>query len=838
MVFAVSTLDSTQFAWGISLGSIHWATHAVALDRQQSPIAKRSTEGHVPAAVLLNRTAGEPIKLDYWSPPHPRGTATPWPPEAVVSRQSGSGRFPVAAAWTGRNTDDNKAWPWKIDGEAHELTSLDAIACGVSQLTKLHANNAPSAIVIPNDFRQREQQKLLDACSALGVNASLLWLPVAAALAWLEDNSSGLRPPQSLSEDPMRLPVVHADWGQIRCSIVQLVPWQDNAGCRWIPARNRPMVSDWVCPGFGWNEAASCSAQGLQIAWNRLFGSSVQLKTMEVANSESNVLKEVAKWSVDQATKRKVDELLAEHLASISLPISILFVGDFAAMVSQGNNVHRQAILGNLQRTNPRTYDGVHGERFLARGSAVFARDRTEGTVSYLDTLPELELFIDRNYQYDWLRLLGEKDHGNQKDQFVEGGQEWELQKPIEGLALRRGATSLKLVVAHEEYPGVRELQVALDRPAELDLAAKLHVSATPAQGNAKLRLLTAPYGNVPAREIFANWNRMTPLLDADNRPIGKEEYAKSRPRAFPNLRPRPADFSRWRAFHVPAKRILDGIHGPDGFNPKSSPLGRLLDAARVASGTSAISSDGHVPPGQDQSTVDELTRVLFHYVSKSHNAVQHRTRDEAIKLLGFMSANCDGLDTWINRQLTQSIQTNEPISIISGNCIRDPKTASIFVRQLLAGIPRGLRQRLLNYQMQALGRLLSQRHDAMSELSRRDATLLVEECIKVFQDEIEKDKLAWLFEHSGLVVVYALRFRIYDQDFLEPNSDLALRAKRLFQVAIDKLIERRDRPRRYGHGGTYVSPDRARRLLAALQQLIDYIDKRGEGDILIALDD
>jgi len=174
---------------------------------------------------------------------------------------------------------------------------------------------------------------------------------------------------------------------------------------------------------------------------------------------------------------------------------------------------------------------------------------------------------------------------------------------------------------------------------------------------------------------------------------------------------------------------------------------------------------------------------------------------------------------------------------MIAGNCIRTPKTASIFVHQLLKQIPFGIKKRLLNYQMQALGRLLSQRQEIMSQIQEVDAYQLLVECLKVFADEVERDNLAWLFEHSGLVVVYTLRYRIYNPAFLDPDSDLAIRAKKQFEVAIEKLSQRlRSHGRRYGV--KFVSPDRLGRLLGALQQLIDYIDKRGEGDILLALED
>lgn len=63
MVLAVNGPASTQHAWGISLGSMKWAAHAVPFDREQPSIDKRSTDKNVPASVLLSRTAGQTRRI-------------------------------------------------------------------------------------------------------------------------------------------------------------------------------------------------------------------------------------------------------------------------------------------------------------------------------------------------------------------------------------------------------------------------------------------------------------------------------------------------------------------------------------------------------------------------------------------------------------------------------------------------------------------------------------------------------------------------------------------------------------------------------------------------------
>jgi hypothetical protein len=518
----------------------------------------------------------------------------------------------------------------------------------------------------------------------------------------------------------------------------------------------------------------------------------------------------------------------ATDLANGPSSTAVIFVGDFARQVSSGQYVARA-----LRSSKTCVLDGREGEDLIARGASTFLQARLQGRTSYLDTLPNLELFVDRSTHYDWLQLLGDSD------QFVSGGQQWELPQPIEGLAVRRGASSIKLVVAHDEYPGVRELQITLDRPAEVDLGASLRVSATPAQGNARLLLTTESTNGIASRSILANWERMTKLFEKDNTtPLDKKRFEQSRPKAFPNLRPRAADPNRWSTFSYRAKKFLAEVEETSQLSGRSLGIGSLLDSTRISAGCSAVSSEGCAPPGAEQEVVDNLATFLFDTMKKQFQSKQlHRVSSYAIKTIAFMSVSLEGLDKWICDAIGLSGSIDEPVCMIAGNCIRTPEAAELFVRRLLAHIPISNRRRLLNYQMQALGRLLSQRQDVMSKIKETQAYQLVEECLKVFEDEIERDNLAWLFEHSGLVVVYTLRYRIYKPDFLEPESDLAVRAKKQFALAIEKLSQRLNRSgRKYGQGA--ISPERTRRLMSALQQLIDYIDKRGEGDILLAVED
>ena len=55
----------------------------------------------------------------------------------------------------------------------------------------------------------------------------------------------------------------------------------------------------------------------------------------------------------------------------------------------------------------------------------------------------------------------------------------------------------------------MRELVSSFEESHEQRTPVTLHVSCTPAQGNAKLRLVTSPPPGEESHEVLANWQRM-----------------------------------------------------------------------------------------------------------------------------------------------------------------------------------------------------------------------------------------------------------------------------------------------------------------------------------------
>jgi len=271
----------------------------------------------------------------------------------------------------------------------------------------------------------------------------------------------------------------------------------------------RPKVSDKSIPGFGWDLLASCREQDIPRVWKRLFLSPIvdqPANASEATYEGRNLLNSMTSWTVPSGSIQScLKELYDFTRNSRDSLAAVIVVGDFADALTTGTEWARvrQTILKNAPDCQVAVSDGAAGEMLLSKGAAIHASAVAQGAVSYLDTLPVLELFIDRVEQYEWLRLLGTGD------QFVEGGKEWKLEPPVLGLAVPRGATRVKLVVSHEEEPGVRELTADLQNSVEQRLPVKLHVSCTPAQGNARLRVVTDAIPGLGSTSIFANWAHM-----------------------------------------------------------------------------------------------------------------------------------------------------------------------------------------------------------------------------------------------------------------------------------------------------------------------------------------
>ena len=825
--------EPEQKHFGVSLGSMFWAIW----DGEDFV----GPHERVAVAGLLSRTAGEPLRLDTWYPPHPRGSGASWPPEAAVGSESGAGRVPLAAAWTGWNAskgDSGSAakisnWPWLLSEHANTPKCLEVITVVSRELLRRYAREGTVGLAIPNDFDQWEQQQLLDDARQVHPDVKLLWRPVAAALAWLRENELADLNRRFHDECNGRdVVVVHADWGHTHCSRLTLQTEEDRLGRRLVPVRGRPDSTDRKMPGVGWALAASARRREKVSVWQELFATNVTDWSADLLSNherhQSCILNEITGWEVEQASAVNVARnILSFAKVKTDPPAAILVVGDFAAMVSQ--------YLGDeLKRSRERQSSGVslavhtgnEGEQWIASGVERHLSLVAQGMVSYFDTLPSLELFIDKAGKFEWLELLGDESS-------VPGGQPWRRPESITGLAIPRGTSRIKLVVAHEEYRDLRELTVKFPNAAEQRVPVTLDVSCTPAQGNAELQLVADRPTSDEQQEVLADWNKMTSILDADNNPISKEDYLKSQPRAFPELMPRKASVAKWRVAKSVLEKLVDRVGKGDADNVIMDRYfldmvkQRLMekDAKQQPHDATAIGSDFTCPVTSDQKLLEAAEAALLQLWRTYRN--QPKTCvNVVVRALGYMSSADSDFESWlINRQFHPRYSDSLAVEHTSGLALRDSEHIRLFVERIF--VKRALGSLPGANELKGISQILRYRSDATERIATETAELMVSKCLQIFQSGLRQGGKGFPFRWSSLIIVYILRRRMYDSGFLDPEGDLAMDAKKVFLDAIRLIRERKVRPM----GGTVDVP-------GALQQMINYIDRRGSGDILMAAEE
>jgi hypothetical protein len=705
----------------------------------------------------------------------------------------------------------------------------------VSEAAKSFASERPLAVVVPNDLKQAEQQAIIDACGRSGIAASLLWLPVAAALAWLADNQGSLPPATADRTEPLTVFVVHADWGHISLADLQLVPWPSKRPNRWVPARRNP-AKDSNVPGFGWQLEARASRKAtVEKRWQTLFstpnpGASGGIYEFDTRDAET-LLKSLQGWDFEQqdptAARRSVEKWLMKRTQR---PDIVIVLGDWSDELATLERLACDGISNSFV-----CLAGEEAESYLARGAAIFKSRQLKGEVCYLDSLPQLEMLIERRGEYVWYPLL------RTEEEFVPGGLEWSSPEAID-VAVRKGERDVKLVVWHEEYSGIRELTARLEEPAVERIPGALHVSATPAQGNAVLRIDLLQGKGRNRQSIVANWKRMRQEVDEQGKPHTRDSYLESLPRSYPEPLPRLFSQYKWAAVREYANRLLKdqrylkptkgSLVNFELDYLKSQLLQKDTTAKATISGKSvrvdatAVSSEGKVPDHPE--VLNRLqTALMGIWRAEKKEPFGRLPFNTLIRAIAYTSIEHEEFEEWLidSLRIAQG-QSLDAIFNACAHCLRNPQRIRLFVNAAFQLSNRAECLPKVNA-LKAVSQVFSYRVEATRDLSDDDAYRIIRACLTIFKREMDtRAGKSFAFRWSSVIIVYLLRRRIFQSDFLPPDSPLAMETKVLFSEAIERYRQRKLKP-------ISGSVDTA----AAIKQMIDYIDRKGVGPLVLGLE-
>lgn len=816
---------------GISVDDlwIHYAFSAEDLTSTSKVEGKLfGNHGSFPNAILLPRIDGEAFRFDVGDVPHPRGSGLTWPSEAIVDTYHGSGRLPIGRLLN--RIEANNTFVWAVE-ERKSFSCSDALAGAISQA--FPSFDGEIVFVVPNHWNVELQQTLLDSFQKENLRCKLLWRPIAAALEWTAQYDDQIKSHTAGSRvDNGMLLSVFVGYGEIEITELELVDWpSDKRATTIVPGRRRPSALE-KFPGFGFRQvlfALSKDQHSLSnplldpedptsYCWNQLWcrpNLGAFLSGFRYRYNGYGKLTDEVEQSIFGAKQIDFSELktrLSTHGSKLKRQYAgIVFSGPLAAAKFEDQRSVHEFLRESLDTQSDRILieDDRTGRGLLARGANRFATRLVSGLPTFLDTLPRLEMVILEKGEPTWIDLL------DPEQKWVEGGKEWQRPERVQGLRLSPKSIDLKVAVAHEDFDHVREVITSVPPTSEQTERVNLSVKMTPAQGNARIEVHPENEAVFKNKRVFIDWKHMREFLDDHQNPTDKDGYLNAYPRIFPELLPRLSSASKMRKARVTLeelKTLIVMIGRRETIQLKLRTAREELrdkDSSMYPRDATAFDSDGRCNGNFDLQGFMDAT---WPYFAKYQ-------LDGYVRAVAYTHVNYPKLNELILQGLRSS-PTNDEIVLAAGKCLRQPEHVSLFIESFMRQLGHGGSTQTW---WRALSEVLRFRGSALQNVCSKDCMQLLTRAGQVFEYQRVRGEGGETFRLACLVIVYALRRRAFEDSFLDPSSELAEKLKGSFRQA--RLDAKENRIRLIGGSVN---------LAEQLQLIIDYVDRRGKGQLLI----
>lgn len=860
--------EDKKNAFGISVGICDIAVAKVG------QLASGRCQAAPPAA-LLPAIPGERIEAASFDRIDPRGSGLAWPPEARVSIEGGSARFPAAAAWSMLDEADSR-WRWNMAASQarpeEAIAAIAVAACASDPHSRPHV-----ALAVPNTLDLAAQDALIRQMRLRGMEPVLIWRPVAAALSWLERNS--LPDAEVASDEELgHLLCVHLGLGVFEADILELRRYSDRSTERvWVlPARRQPRVRSLRKVGLQAVEGALCESFGdTSLAWNAMWASSaIRAHLFEAARSQrvpstprdtphttsfypAQSMRAVGRPSINHLTQlrlaiggsdaavRRPDLFMNPqasledwlmHLKSVieGLRITgVVVTGELGGSIDGELRIADQILVQLLPSRSSALLleesadEPVNG--LIAQGAAAFLQRHLARQPTYLDTLPSIEAIVVRSGEPYWQDLI------DRTERFVLGGRVSRYEPTELNLGVRAEEQQLTLDVAQEGFETVRKVTHDFRSTRSQDVRIRLRIEIAPAQGNPRVEVIPDNPSVFDGQRIYLDWDK------AEDTGKGKDERLESLPRTNPHLEPRHSSTNCWLGRHPQQHSARDAAQRVLRLLDQNRPreLAQALKHARRALWdkdstlshrsppvhATAFDSDGQLPPiAANREYGLELIDALDGMLAKRLDAVLMR---EVLRVLGYCSAQSPNLTDLLKAKWQALARMRgkelQAMLVACGNCLREPSDIRLFAESMAKNLSAA-NPSAPNDWMRALCRMLMYRMDAAREIPTDQCAMLTTHCFRIVKVQVEQESEAkYLYRHGTLCIAYLLRRRRYDDTFLPPNGNLAVEIKTFMQRTIKGM-----QTGRIAFQTGFID------LPLVTQTIIDYINRKGTGRLVL----
>jgi len=774
--------------------------------------------------------------------------------------------LPLHSAWQNLLTPSSAALP-------HSPASDQLAAVAAAAISHIKADNhACTTIVIPDTMDERAQADLLSALARrVRGDVGLIWLPVAAAIAWGQAAMSAQTFPSTDSDHPIgSILSLHLGSDFFDAALLQCIPKHQSGEQFLVPARDRPLAdskhpfdatlgtqlierinttaADPHRSGASSARYPRWLAAHTQAAPHRSnvisLGTAVLAETAnkgglnvteptqaQVAIACASLIsRDSFKSSAFSTWINLVDALLRNNQSDSQAPrlIGIVVSGALRHLACpDGVSLGQQII--DLLRLRAVDKVMVYGLDQacdpLAEGAAIFQARSQLSLPTYFDTLPSLELLVTHNGKPGWYNLLSKDGSPPQKRQYVPGATETTFPR-VQGLAVDANTSELKIQLAMEGARTVRDSRVALDIQTQRREPVELEVKMRPASGFANIEVLAKNATLKFPRRVTVNFLSMN---DSDKT---KQQVIEAQPRVCPDHWPRSASCDRWKKASPAVETLLAALTNkclPPQLKVALTNVCaglRSKDNSNNANpGATAISSDGEcyslIPHWQ--ATVAKLSSCL----TTLYRGNDAKVESSAMRCLGYCSSADSEVTALLMWHVSRTTKLKGETLLAIGNCLRDPTQIADALVRLRTDLEEAAAPR---DRLNAIAQLCRYRQDGLAKVKPADAEALAIELHQVLVREYDKannsinrpKKLAINFRNACLAILYLLRFRLYHESFLAPLEPTAQNIKSLLkQISVD------------------VSNQRIKVMLGAadsnkvLHSIINHIDKRGDNSFV-----
>lgn len=490
----------------------------------------------------------------------------------------------------------------------------------------------------------------------------------------------------------------------------------------------------------------------------------------------------------------------------------------------------------------------------VARGAAMFGWRESRRWPTYLDYLPQLRLFAEKDGEGQWCEVVS-SDWIDAGDEFSEIRTGFSIPEGTPG----QSARTVPLAVALEGENHVKATRDKIDLPADLacqSVPLNIQIKVQAATGDPRVTAMPAKLPGVTG--VTLDWAIATST--------GKtpEEYLNSRPRAYPpvervhaaawwstSTKYRTIDIQdadcalfRYSGSQVAPSEYVRGVLSAQLTRYRlkkfrSIAIRRYWDT-ELRCWSAIASGDGVVQVHQE--LLDALHAKLWNLLPSAGSRVpgpHDPTNLDIIKVLAWTGFHNRGFEKFILAQL----QTTKAAIHGTGNGVRSPEGCAKAIRFLsdvikaqLENAPREVTG--VNEPLRQLSWLLAQREEATSRLE--DAEMLaaldaVFECaLRLHRQGNRKVKFQW----SIRCLVLMLSRRRFSPSFLDPASPKAIELIRFCAEVYLKVAAAddfsRDLSRQLGMSVPRSVADPNAKVARFIRGFFEYIHRRGNDSLIV----